>query len=125
MSSAGSGLIGLSEMFSLKAVDLVMLLAEWRGPIPSNGSVSDLFTRLRTDGWLLVSADMRRLWECFLVDDGGDGSLVFGSKALGSLACEREESIIAGVFLARAGTGRLLNVLLRGIPPIGSSGRHI
>jgi hypothetical protein len=117
--------MGLSDMFSLKAVDRGKWLDGWPASRPRRGSVSDLFIRLRAGGGPLASVDIRRLCECFLVEEGGDGRRVFGRRAEGSLAWDFDGPITVEVFLLRAGTGRLLNVLLRGIPPIGSSGRQM
>ena len=85
--------------------------------------MSDLFTRFLTGGGLF-STDAKRVCECFRVDAGGDGRRVDGKKADGSLACDLDGRMDV-VRLARVGSGRLLNVRLRGIPPIGSSGKQI
>ena len=55
----------------------------------------------------------------------GDGSLVDGHTPDGKRACEEDPRVMVGAFLALVGTGRLENVLLLGMPPMGSSGRHI
>lgn len=106
-------------MFSLKAVER----GRWLGPglKPSSGSVSDRFILVVTG---LDSMDVRRLCEYFLVDMCRDGSLVEDVKAEGRRECECDGMMEAG-FLLLLGSGRLLKVLLRGIPPMGSSGRQM
>ena len=89
----------------------------------SSGSVSDLFMRVLMGG-TLVSADSNRECECFLFVVGGEGSRVDGSSDDGSLLCDLDVGTFV-VFLARVGNGRLLNVRLLGIPPMGSSGRQM
>ena len=84
MSIAGRGLMGLREMFSLKAVErgrwlLGSVLDAW-----SKGSVSDLCMRFLICGIFVVSADIRREWECFLVEMGGEGRRVERKTADGS-----------------------------------------
>lgn len=61
---------------------------------------------------------------CFRVDMGGDGSLVEDSIADGRRECDFD-AIMGVARRARVGRGRLLNVLLRGMPPMGSSGRQM
>ena len=122
MSIAGSGLIGLSVMFSLNAVSRVELFGG-SAARASNGSVSDLCIRARSAG-ILVPPEASREWECLRVDMAGDGRRVDGRKPEGSLECDLEE-IKGADFFARVGRGRLLNVLLLGMPPIGSSGRQM
>ena len=85
ISRAGNGLMGLSEMFSLKAVDLGRLVDCCSCPIPSSGSVSDLFIRFLMGLGSFVSAERRRVWEWALDVDGGDGIRVLENRADGSL----------------------------------------
>lgn len=63
--------------------------------------------------------------ECFLVDADGEGSRLAESKDDGSLACDLDCTNGLFDFLARVGRGKLLKVLLRGMPPMGSSGRQM
>lgn len=118
---AGGGLIGLRVIFSLKAVDRPKLLLCSAG-VGRSGSVSDLFTRFLTIGTLL-SKEASLLWECRLVEVGGDGSLVEDAKAEGSRACDLDCDKFEAC-RPLTGTGRLLKVLLLGMPPMGSSGRQ-
>jgi len=122
MLMGGSGLTGLSEMFSLKAVERPTALA---GPVltGSSGSVSDRFTRfLITAGF--ASADISFVLlgsrECI----AGNGRREGGICAEGSLEWE-VEAVIPAALRPRDGRGRLLNVLLLGMPPMGSSGRRM
>jgi hypothetical protein len=121
-SMAGNGLIGLRDMFSLKAVERPKLVPCSLG-VGSKGSVSDRFTRFLRIGTLL-STEASLLCECFLVEDGGDGRRVPDvENADGNRACDCDWDRLEG-FLVFTGTGRLLKVLLLGMPPMGSSGRH-
>ena len=54
---------------------------------------------------------------------GGEGSLVDGKKADGRRECDLDCEMF-DAFLVRVGNGKLLKVLLLGMPPMGSSGRQ-
>ena len=121
-SSSGSGLMGLSEIFSLKAVDRGRLLI-WSTLSGSRGIVSDLFIRLRTLWYREAATGMFPI-RCFLVEAGGVGSLVAATWLEGMRLCDSGRSR-ASDFLFLIGNGKLLKVRLRGMPPMGSSGRHM
>lgn len=88
--------------------------------------MSDLTSFLRV---LSSTATRRLLVDCLRrlkvgvgSRDGGTSSLV----GMGSRACDLDSwSLLAADFLALLGRGRLLNVLLLGMPPTGSSGRQM
>jgi hypothetical protein len=84
--------------------------------------VSDLFILLRTF-WYREEATGMFPIRCLLVDAGGVGSRVAGVRLEGLRVCE-SEGMRASDFLLRVGNGRLLKVRLRGMPPMGSSGRQ-
>jgi len=67
--------------------------------------------------------DSRRAALCLRVDAGGDGRRVEGKSAEGSRKFDLD-AVMGVDRWNRVGRGRLLNVRLRGIPPIGSSGRQ-
>lgn len=90
---------------------------------PSSGSVSDRFILFWTSG-IFVSADVSLLCEYFLVDICGDGSLLGGNNVDGMRERDIDGTMLVG-FLVRLGRGKLLKVRLRGIPPMGSSGRQM
>ena len=91
-------------------------------PPISKGMVSDLFIRLRTPCAFSI-ADAKLPLTCLLVEAGGVGSLVVGTKPGSCLEYDADGVLIA-TFFARVGRGKLLKVRLRGIPPIGSSGKQ-
>jgi hypothetical protein len=122
VSSSGNGLIGLSEMFSLNAVERGKLLT-WSVLSGSRGIVSDLFILFLTLWYREVATGMFPI-RCLLVEAGGVGSRVAGVTLEGLRLCE-SEGIRDSDFLCRVGNGRLLKVRLRGMPPMGSSGRHM
>lgn len=84
--------------------------------------VSDLAMRLRTPCALSTAAE-KLLLTCLLVEAGGVGSLVVGTKPESCLEYETG-SAFEDAFFALVGNGKLLKVRLRGIPPIGSSGKQ-
>jgi len=85
--------------------------------------VSDLFILFRTIG-IATAAEASLVCECFLFETGGEGRRVEDSSAEGNRECVFDDTS-GTAFLARVGSGKLLNVLLRGMPPIGSSGRQM
>lgn len=109
-------------MFSLKAIDRGKLLIR-SGLSGSKGIVSDLFILFRTLWYRELATGMLPI-RSFLVDAGGVGSRVAGVRLEKLRVCE-SEGMRASDFLCRVGKGRLLKVRLRGIPPMGSSGRHM
>jgi hypothetical protein len=60
---------------------------------------------------------------CLLVEAGGEGRRVAVVRFEERRVCESEGRRDSG-FLLREGMGRLLKVRLRGMPPMGSSGRQ-
>lgn len=102
---------------------------------------------LRLSGAPLISMTGKRLPGYFRLVVIGDGSRVMGcteeslvcdldwiegrrvcdlgSVKRGSRACDLDCPSGLFDFFARDGRGRLLKVLLRGIPPMGSSGRQM
>ena len=119
---AGNGLIGLRVIFSSKAVDLGRK-PDRSMPADSRGSVSERFILVFVFIALEPSV-VKPVTECFRVVVGGDGMRVDGSCRDGNLMCDFE--VVIPVFLrARVGSGKLLNVRLLGMPPIGSSGRQM
>jgi hypothetical protein len=85
--------------------------------------VSDRFIMLRTL-WYREEATGMFPIRCLLVEAGGVGSRVAGVKLKG-FRVRDSEGMRASDFLFLVGSGRLLNVRLRGMPPMGSSGRHM
>ena len=85
--------------------------------------VSDRFVLFRTL-WYREEATGMLPIKCLLVDAGGVGSRVAGVRLEG-LRVYESEGMRASDFLLRVGNGRLLKVRLRGMPPMGSSGRHM
>jgi hypothetical protein len=120
-SISGSRLIGLSERFSLKAVGRGRLLI-CSALSGSKGIVSDLFILFRTL-WYRVVGTGKLPIKCFLVEAGGVGKRVARVRLDGLRVCD-SEGMRDSDFLCRVGNGRLLKVRLRGMPPMGSSGRH-
>ena len=120
-SSSGSGLIGLRDRFSLKAVGRGKLVI-WLVLSGSKGMVSDLFILFRTFWYLEDDVGMLPI-RCLLVEAGGDRRRVAVVRFEERRVCESEGTRTSG-FLLREGIGRLLKVRLRGIPPMGSSGRQ-
>lgn len=114
--------MGLSDMFSLKAVGRGRLLI-WSVLSGSRGIVSDLFILFRTFWYREVGTGMFPII-CFLVEAGGVGSRVAAVRLEGLRVCELE-GVRVSDFLFLVGNGRLLKVRLRGMPPMGSSGRHM
>ena len=109
-------------MFSLNAVERGILL-DCSTLYFNSGSVSDLCNRFLIGGSRL-SAEGSLECEYLLVDAGGVGSRVDGCAPEGNLESEAE-GINGIAFLTRVGRGRLLNVRLLGIPPMGSSGKQM
>ena len=117
-----SGLTGLSEMFSLNAVDRPTFLLPCPSFTGKSGSVSDRFILfLINDSFGSIGAG--RMLLCFLLEIGGVG-MRHGAFVLdGRRACDLLPTI-PWFRHGRVGSGRLLNVRLLGIPPMGSSCRH-
>lgn len=109
-------------MFSLKAANRECAALRCSLLPTSNGMVSDLVMRFLVP-CALSAAAWKVLLTCLLVDAGGVGSLVFGIKPESCLEYETDGAL-GTTFFARAGRGRLLKVRLRGIPPMGSSGKQ-
>jgi hypothetical protein len=84
--------------------------------------VSDLFILSRTFWYLEDDVGMLPI-RCLLVEAGGDGRRVAVVRFEERRVCESEGTRTSG-FLLLEGIGRLLNVRLRGMPPMGSSGRQ-
>jgi hypothetical protein len=120
-STSGSGLIGLRDRFSLKAVGRGKLVI-WPVLDGSKGMVSDLFILFRTFWYLEDDVGMLPI-RCLLVEAGGEGRRVAVVRFEERRVCESEGRRASG-FLLRDGIGRLLKVRLRGMPPMGSSGRQ-
>lgn len=118
--------MGLKEMFSLKAVKRGTLVSRCSA-CGKSGSVSDLISFLLPVHVLLLAL-MSRVVECLRVEKVGVGSRDGGKLLLvcdGRRACDLDCWSLLVDFFARVGKGRLLKVLLLGIPPMGSSGRQM
>jgi hypothetical protein len=84
--------------------------------------VSDLFILFRTFWYLEDDVGMLPI-SCLLVEAGGEGRRVAMVRFEERRVCESEGARTSGLLL-REGIGRLLKVRLRGMPPMGSSGRQ-
>jgi hypothetical protein len=84
--------------------------------------VSDLFILFRTSWYLEDDVGMLPI-RCLLVEAGGDGRRVAVVRLEERRVCESEGTRTSD-FLLREGIGRLLKVRLRGMSPMGSSGRQ-